>query len=308
MEYILGTRGSALALAQTQWVQKKLQRKFPDHTFSIQTIVTKGDLVLDRPLDQVGGKGIFVKEIEQQLLKGKIHIGVHSLKDMPTITPEGLCYTKFWERENPFDVLVLPEKFASKPQKEQDILSLIPYGGKVGTGSKRRIAQLKYHRPDLESVPIRGNINTRLEKMESMQLDGIILAAAGLHRLQLQNRIAGYFPPDILTPAPGQGTLALEIGKNQPELLQMLDSLADSQVDFCATVERCFLQQIEGGCHTPVGAYCYQKENKVELIVFLGSQNATFAEWKKEVCFAFQAEEKAKQWAKELLQRREDFN
>ena len=307
MEYILGTRGSALALAQTQWVQKRLQNHFPNHIFSIQTIVTKGDLILDRPLDQVGGKGIFVKEIEQQLLEGKIHIGVHSLKDMPTISPEGLYYTKFWKRENPFDVLILPEKFDCKPQKEQDILSFIPYGGKVGTGSKRRIAQLKYHRPDLEVVPIRGNINTRLEKIESMQLDGIILAAAGLHRLQLQNRIAGYFSPDILTPAPGQGTLALEISENQPELLQMLDSLADPQADFCATVERCFLRQVDGGCHTPVGAYCHQKENMMKLIVFLGSQTTTFAEWKKEVFPASQAEEKAKQFAKELLQKREDF-
>ncbi len=276
MQYILGSRASALALAQTRWVQQRLQAAYPQHSFVIREITTKGDLVLDRPMDKVGGKGIFVREIEQQLLDGEIHIGVHSLKDMPTQPPEGLCYTRFWKRQISLDALVLP---FSVDKTEQDPFSLLPQGAKIGTGSKRRIAQLRCHRPDIECVPIRGNINTRLDKMHTMQLDGVILAAAGLHRLDLQDKIAAYLPPKTLTPAPGQGTLALEIRADDAALMQMLDALHDPESDRCACAERAFLRAVDGGCHLPVGAYCEQKEDRLHLTVFLGNSSQTFAKW-----------------------------
>lgn len=276
MQYILGSRASALALAQTRWVQQRLQAAYPQHSFVIRKITTKGDLVLDRPMDKVGGKGIFVREIEQQLLDGEVHIGVHSLKDMPTQPPEGLCYTRFWQRENSLDALILPHPVS---KTADDPFALLPQGAKIGTGSKRRIAQIRRHRPDIECVPIRGNINTRLDKMHTMQLDGLILAAAGLHRLGLQENIAAYFSPQTLTPAPGQGTLALEIRADDAALMQMLDALRDEQSNRCAAAERAFLQAVDGGCHLPVGAYCQQTQDRLHLTVFLGNSAQTFARW-----------------------------
>lgn len=304
MEYILGSRGSTLALAQTQWVQKKLQMAFPEDKFSIQIITTKGDVVLDRPLEQVGGKGIFVREIEQQLLEGKVHIGVHSLKDMPTCPPEGLCYTQFWERQNSFDALVLNHP----PQTSStDVLSMLPMGATIGTGSKRRVAQLKFHRPDLNIVPIRGNIQTRLEKMQMQQLDGLILAAAGLHRLGIEDKISGYFSPELLTPAPGQGTLALEVLQQDVNLQKMLNSLADPQTNLCAAAERAFLASVDGGCHLPVGAYCEHKGNQVDMIAFLGNESQTFTAWQQGSAAVEDAIPLANQLAQQLLQQRGEY-
>lgn len=304
MEYILGSRGSALALAQTQWVQKKLQTAFPNDEFPIKIIATKGDLVLDRPLEQVGGKGIFVREIEQQILERKVHIGVHSLKDMPTCPPKGLCYTQFWKRQNSFDALVLNHP----PQKTGiDLLAMLPMGATIGTGSKRRVAQLKFYRPDLNIVPIRGNIQTRLEKMKTQQLDGLILAAAGLHRLGLEDKIVGYFPSDLLTPAPGQGTLALEVLQQDTNLQNMLNSLADPQTHLCASAERAFLQAVDGGCHLPVGAYCMQTGNHIKMIVFLGNESQTFAAWKKGSAAIEDATALANQLAEQLLRQRGEY-
>ncbi len=304
MKYVLGSRGSALALAQTQWVQKKLQAAFPKDTFSVKIIATKGDLVLDRPLEQVGGKGIFVWEIEQQILEGKVHIGVHSLKDMPTSPPKGLCYTQFWKRQISFDALVLnyPTQKTSS-----DLLGMLPMEATIGTGSKRRVAQLKFHRPDLNIVPIRGNIQTRLEKMKTQQLDGLILAAAGLHRLGIEDKIAGYFPSDLLTPAPGQGTLALEVLQQDINLQKMLNSLADPQTNLCASAERAFLQAVDGGCHLPVGAYCEQKGNQVEMIAFLGNESQTFAAWQKGSAALEDAIVLANKLAEQLLQQRGEY-
>ncbi len=303
MEYILGSRGSALALAQTHWVQKKLQGAFPQHRFLIQIIKTKGDMILDRPLEQVGGKGIFVREIEQQLLRGKVHIGVHSLKDMPTCPPQGLCYTRFWERQSPFDALVLNNP---NPDTKGDLLSLLPKGAVIGTGSKRRVAQLQFHRPDLTFVPVRGNIQTRLEKMRTENLDGLILAQAGLNRLGMEDRIAGCFPPEILTPAPGQGTLALEVLQENAQLQAMLDSLADPTAHCCAAAERAFLQAVDGGCHLPVGAYCHWQGNQIHMTAFLGNEAQTFAGWQQGQAAPSDGQALAQRLADELLRQREE--
>ena len=168
MKYVIGTRGSKLALVQANYVCDILQKAYPEQEFEIKIVKTKGDMIQDRPLNQIGDKGLFVKEIEEQILSGEVQIGVHSMKDMPAELPEGLTFTKAWKREDPRDVLILREK---------DSLEELPQGAVIGTGSKRREFQLKKLRPDLKVVDIRGNVDTRLRKMEEQQLDGIVLAA-----------------------------------------------------------------------------------------------------------------------------------
>ena len=169
MKYIIGSRGSRLALIQTKYVQEKLAKAYPEHSFEIEVIKTKGDKIQNKPLDKIGGKGLFVKEIEEKIISGEIHMGVHSMKDMPSTPAKGLVFTKSWKREDPRDVLIL--RTASN-------LSDLRKGAVIGTGSKRRAFQLLKQRPDLKIVNIRGNVDTRLRKMEEQELDGIILAAA----------------------------------------------------------------------------------------------------------------------------------
>ena len=180
MEYIIGTRGSKLAVAQAEHVRTKLSQAYPEHKFEIRTIRTTGDRILDRPLHELGSKGIFVKEIEEDILKHKADIGVHSMKDMPSCPAAGLMFAKAWKWETPQDVLILREKTS---------LDELPQGAVIGTGSKRREFQLKCLRNDIRVVNIRGNVDTRLQKMEEEKLDGIILAAAGLKRLGLHHKI-----------------------------------------------------------------------------------------------------------------------
>ncbi len=245
MKYIIGTRGSRLALAQAEWVCKRLAAAYREDIFEIRVIKTKGDLILDVPLHEIGDKGVFVKEIEEKLLSGEIQIGVHSMKDMPTEPVGGLLFAKAWKREDSRDVLILREKKS---------LAELPQGAVIGTGSLRREFQLKKLRPDIRIVGIRGNVETRLKKMEEEGLDGIVLAAAGLHRLNMQDRITQYLEPDQMIPAPAQGILALEISEKEERLLEMLNALSDTDTVLAAKAERGFLQEIGGGCHAPVGA------------------------------------------------------
>ncbi len=254
MKYIIGTRGSALALAQANYVRARLQETYPGIGFEIKVIQTKGDLILGKPLHEIGDKGVFVKEIEQELLQKRVDIGVHSMKDMPSVPTAGLLFTKAWKREDPRDVLILREK-QSLPD--------LPYGAVIGTGSRRREFQLKKLRPDLQVVNIRGNVDTRIRKMHEEKLDGIVLAAAGLHRLGMKDKIACYLEAEEMVPAPAQGVLALEIREGEERLLQMLDALGDDKTACAAEAERGFLQEIGGDCHVPVGAICQKGEDGI---------------------------------------------
>ena len=266
MKYIIGSRGSRLALIQTRYVQEKLQKAYPEHSFEIQVIKTKGDKILDKPLHKIGGKGLFVKEIEEKILSGEIHMGVHSMKDMPSTPADGLMFTKAWKREDPRDVLILREK---------EDLSQLKKGAIIGTGSKRRAFQLLKIRPDLKIVNIRGNVDTRLRKMEEEKLDGIVLAAAGLKRLGMEDKITQYLETNEMISAPAQGVLALEIRKDQKELANMLDTFSDEETmkDVCA--ERTFLEEMGGSCHTPAGARCIKTKQGYEMTAMFGNEDGT---------------------------------
>lgn len=264
MKYIIGTRGSKLAMAQTGLVRDRLEKTYPEHEFEIQIIQTKGDRIQNKPLDQIGDKGLFVREIEEKILSGEIHIGVHSMKDMPARPAEGLVFTKAWKREDPRDVLIL---------READSLKELPFGAVIGTGSKRREVQLKKLRPDIRVVGIRGNVDTRLRKMEEQGLDGIVLAAAGLHRLGMQPGITQYLEPEQMIPAPAQGTLALEVREDDRMIQQMLDALCDEETEAVTCAERTFLQKIGGDCHVPIGAYCEKKADETyQMRVLFGNE------------------------------------
>lgn len=252
MKYKIGTRGSKLALVQANYVCSQLQEKYPQHEFEIQIIKTKGDLIQNKPLNQIGDKGLFVKEIEEQILADEVQIGVHSMKDMPAEPADGLMFTKAWRREDPRDVLILREKKS---------LEELPQGAVIGTGSIRRRVQLQRLRRDLKVVDIRGNVDTRLRKMEEQKLDGIVLAAAGLHRLGLEHLITQYFETEDMIPAPAQGILALEIAEEKTELAEMLNALSEKTSVKAARAERGFLEGMGGDCHVPIGAVCKQLED-----------------------------------------------
>ena len=202
MKVRIGTRGSKLALVQTEYVKQRLEKAYPEDEYEIVIIKTKGDKIQDKPLNQIGAKGLFVKEIEEQILSGEISMGVHSMKDMPAKPAPALGFSKMWKREAPFDVLVL---------REAESLDELKSGAVIGTGSERRRKQLHRLRPDLVFTDIRGNIDTRLKKMEEQKLDGIVLAAAGLNRLGIKPEHCYCFNGDEMIPAPAQGILALEL-------------------------------------------------------------------------------------------------
>jgi hydroxymethylbilane synthase len=262
MEIVIGTRGSKLALAQAKEVQERLEEAYPTDTFTLRTIKTIGDHILDKPIDKIGDKGVFVREIERELLSGKIQMAVHSMKDMPAKLPEGLCFAKAWKRQDSRDVLVL---------REAKSLQQLPRGAVIGTGSKRRTCQLLALRPDLKVVNIRGNIDTRLQKMQDQQIDGLVLAAAGLHRLGKSQVITQYLEPEQMVPAPAQGTLAIELHRDNTALLAKLDALSDAETERVAAAERAFLQGIGGDCHLPIGAYASAQEHGgIRLIAIFG--------------------------------------
>lgn len=273
MKYIIGTRGSKLALKQAEYVKYRLEEVYTQDEFEIQIVRTKGDLIQDKPLDQIGDKGLFVSAIEEKILSGEIHLGVHSMKDMPAIPAKGLCFTKTWEREDPRDVLIL---------REEKALEDLPQGAVIGTGSKRRAFQLLKIREDLKIVDIRGNVDTRLRKMQEQELDGIVLAAAGLKRLGMETVITQYLEPEQMISAPAQGALALEIREDMAVLREMLDALGDERADRMVRAERAFLKAMDADCHVPVGAICREKEGgKLYLQTMFGDaegERLVFAE------------------------------
>ena len=264
MTYQIATRGSKLALAQTQQVADALTRAYPKHTFTLCIIKTQGDLNQHSPLHQIGGKGVFVREIEQALLNGSADLAVHSMKDMPCEVTPGLSFSRVWKREDPRDVLVL---------NGAENLHDLPQGARIGTGSLRRAYQLRALRSDLEVCGIRGNIDTRLRKMRQTPLDGLVLAAAGLNRLSPECGTVQPLSPEEMIPAPAQGALAIQLREGDNELRAMLDALSDKSDTFCLGLERAFLAETGASCHEPVGAYCSGIENPV-FYAMLGKESS----------------------------------
>ncbi|MEB3340738.1 hydroxymethylbilane synthase [Okeania sp.] len=243
----IGSRKSQLALVQTHWVQGELQKNFPDITFEVETMSTQGDKILDVALSKIGDKGLFTKELELGMLQNKTDLAVHSLKDLPTNLPEGLMLGCVTERENPADALVVHEKFKDKQ------LETLPEGAVIGTSSLRRLAQLRYHYPHLEFKDVRGNLNTRLAKLDAGEYDALILAYAGLYRLEMSDRIHQVIPPEVSLHAVGQGALGIECRQGDSEIFDLLKSLEHTPTAQRCYAERAFLRELEGGCQVPIG-------------------------------------------------------
>ena len=249
---IVGTRSSQLALWQADFVIGELRKRYPDLAIEKRLMTTKGDKILNAPLAKIGGKGLFTKELETAMLAGEIDIAVHSLKDMPVVVPEGLVITAVTERADAGDALV-SQRYGS--------FGALPEGAKVGTSSLRRRAQLLHARPDLQIVDLRGNVNTRLRKLEEENFDGIILACAGLKRLGFGGRIRQVLPQSLCLPAVGQGALAIESRIDDRETRELLSFLDDGITRACTAAERGFLATVEGGCQVPVGVYAQPVDN-----------------------------------------------
>lgn len=242
----IGTRASKLALAQAQWVLKRISAEYPDLEVELVTVRTKGDRVRDRPLSTIGGKGLFVKEIEEALQKEDIDIAVHSLKDVPAELPGNLHIGPIPEREDPCDVII---------SKDNASLEELPKESRIGTSSLRRAAQLLHHRPDLEIVPLRGNLDTRIRKLHSLDMHAIIVAAAGLKRMGLAGQITQVLPADLMLPAIGQGALGLELRLDDQQTGTMVTFLDHYPTRVAVEAERAFLKELKGGCQLPVAGF-----------------------------------------------------
>jgi len=259
---IIGTRSSKLALWQAEHIAACLKKQYPDLTVELKHVMTTGDKILDTPLAKIGGKGLFTKELETEMLAGDIDFAVHSLKDMPTQIPDGLCLAVITKRFDSGDALVSPK---------YKTLNALPQGAKVGTSSLRRKAQLLHVRPDLDICDLRGNVNTRLQKLETENFAAIVLAAAGLKRLGLADLITDIILPEICLPAVGQGALAIEARADDIAVLDLLAFLNDAESVQNSTAERAFLAAVEGGCQVPVGVYAQTKENQLHVEAVIAS-------------------------------------
>lgn len=273
MHIIVGTRGSKLALTQTNMMITELKKVDPSHTYEVKIITTQGDINQSVPLSQVGGSGIFVKEIERALLNKEIDIAIHSLKDMPSKLPEGLELGDFPKRENPFDVLITKKGIRSLSDMSENAV--------IGTGSLRRQFQLRTIRPDLVCKPIRGNIDSRINKIGET-CDGVILAKAGVSRLgvdQLEDYDYITFTLDDMVPSPCQGILGIQYRTPANELEKeaifktLVKSVSDERTTLQATVERCFLKTVGSNCHIPIGGYLEIESDKLTFHALLGREN-----------------------------------
>ncbi|MBF7097165.1 hydroxymethylbilane synthase [Alkalibacter mobilis] len=270
MNIKVGTRGSKLAVTQTKKVMEDLKCIHKDLEYEIIIIKTTGDKIQDVSLDKLGEKGIFVKEIEEALLAKKIDLAVHSMKDMPGKQPEGLFFSAVPKREDPRDVLIMNHGYKT--------LDDLPIGAKIGTGSKRRSYQLLKLREDLQIMPIRGNVETRIKKMKENDYDGIIMAKAGLNRLGLTSELRGTlyeFDTDKMIPSPAQGALGLEIRSDDLTLHDILMSLEDKESRIQIEAERGFLIETKGGCHVPIGACCSVEGGKLTLECIFGKEDGS---------------------------------
>jgi hydroxymethylbilane synthase len=256
MNLKIGTRGSKLAMTQSEWVKGRIEARHSDVHVELVRIKTTGDKILDSPLSKIGGKGLFVKEIEEALLSKRIDLAVHSMKDVPAVLPDGLILSTFPEREDPRDAF-LSVKYQSLEQ--------LPSGARVGTGSLRRSAQLLHIRPDLELVPMRGNVHTRLGKLEAGEYEAIILAVSGLKRLGLEDRISQTLAVEKLLTAIGQGVLGLEVRQGDERTIHRIDFLNHRETEVTVKAERAFLKELEGGCQVPLGAFCRAENGQLHL-------------------------------------------
>lgn len=262
--WTIGTRGSKLALRQTHIVMEGLQRQHPDYEFIIRTIKTTGDTVWNKPLHLIGGKGLFVKEIEEQLLDKEIDMAVHSVKDLPAELEEGLHLGAVLQREDPRDAFI-----SSMGKKLLDMTT----GSRIGTGSLRRKAQILNYNKTLEIVPVRGNIDTRLRKLETEKMDGIVLAAAGIKRMGLEKHITEVLPLDIMIPSCGQGAIGIEI-RAEEDAKKLLEDLNDEKTFQEISIERKLLKMIGGGCHLPLGIHAsISSDNAVLLYISMGGED-----------------------------------
>jgi len=261
-ELRIGTRGSQLALFQANWVKDQLVRTHPELKVTLIKIKTTGDKIQDAPLAKIGGKGLFVKEIEEALIQRKIDLAVHSIKDVPTEFPKGLHLSVITKREDPRDV------FISKGGKT---LKDLPQGAKIGTSSLRRQAQLLHFRSDLELIPLRGNLDTRLKKLKTLNLDAIVLALAGVKRLGLEERISEIIPTDISLPAIGQGALGIETRMDDRVVEDQIRFLNDPDSIIAITAERAFLKKLEGGCQVPIAAFAQKVGSTLQIDGLVGT-------------------------------------
>ncbi len=245
-ELRIGTRGSPLALWQANWVRERLFQAYPHLRVSLIRIKTKGDKLIDVNLATVGGKGLFVKEIEEGLLGGRIDLAVHSMKDVPVQLPEGLHIRFITRREDPRDVLI---------SRDRRTLEELPSGAKIGTSSLRRRAQLLSYRPDFHIIPLRGNVDTRVRKLDTMGLDAIVLAAAGVKRMKMGGIISQFISPEVCLPAIGQGALGIETRIADDEINQYLSIIDHEATHLSIMAERAFLRRLEGGCQVPIGGW-----------------------------------------------------
>lgn len=261
-EIRIGTRASALALWQAEWVKAELEKNYPDMSVSLTKIKTTGDKILDVPLAQVGGKGLFVKEIEEAMLANEIDIAVHSMKDVPTMFPDGLHLACITKREDARDALLTRNNTKFKD---------LPQGATIGTSSLRRQAQLMSIRPDFKIQQLRGNVDTRLRKLKEGEFDAIILAAAGVKRLGLAANVSEYIDPQISLPAIGQGALGIECRVDDRELNDLVAFFNHQDTRTCVTGERALLRRLEGGCQVPIACYGQMMNGKLHLVGLVAS-------------------------------------
>ncbi len=260
---VIGTRGSKLALVQTEMVQQMLLAAHPDLDVRIEKITTKGDVVLDRPLNAIGDKGLFVTEIEDALRAGRVDMAVHSAKDLPSELPPDMAMPFFPQRADPRDVLV---------SRNNVKLADLPQGARVGTSSLRRACQLRHARPDLELADIRGNVDTRLRKLYEGQYDAIVLAAAGLARLGWSERITELLDPAVMIPAAAQGAIGIEVRAHDEAIAALLQALDHPPTRLAVTAERAFLERIQGGCQVPVGAHAVVDGDTLHITGMIGDR------------------------------------
>lgn len=253
---IIGSRGSGLALWQANWIKSQLEELHSGLQVEITVIKTSGDKIQDVPLTKIGGKGLFVKEIEEALMLRDVDIAVHSMKDVPMKLPYELEISVVTERENPFDALI---------SRDNVKLDDLPKNAKIGTGSLRRSSQLLKYRPDLQIVPLRGNIDTRIKKLDTKGLDAIILAAAGLLRMGWGDKIAQIIPAEVILPAMGQGAVGIETRKHDPDVFEAIMALDHEETHLALDAERAFVDVLEGGCQVPIGAYATLDDENITL-------------------------------------------
>lgn len=289
----IATRQSPLALWQAEHIKARLQALHPGLTVELVKFVTQGDKILDTPLAKIGGKGLFVKELENALLDGRADLAVHSMKDVPMDLPDNLTLAVICERENPFDAFVSNQYLT---------LDDLPQGARLGTSSLRRKSQIQAYRPDLTIIDLRGNVGTRLGKLDAGEYDAIILAAAGLKRLQLESRIKKILPADLSLPAVGQGALGLECRSNDQAVLTLIAPLSDPATNICIRAERAFNRTLQGGCQVPIAGFAVLENNQLTMQGRVGSPDGQQL-LKAEISGApEQAEQLGKQLAQRLLE------